>query len=111
LDLCTDQIVAGLSFGFWVGMLQNRYNPALWSKHLRTAFPDFPRERGRKSLATRAAEIAYLRNLIWHHEPLIKRNISQDFADVMEMLNWLCPAKLKWIRRYCRIPALLRQKP
>ena len=38
----TAQIVAGLSFGFWVGLLQPKYNPDLWSSHLRVAFPHLP---------------------------------------------------------------------
>lgn len=111
LELCTDQVVAGLSLGFWVGILQDRYHPPIWSRHLRMAFPDFPEGRGRKSLFVRAGEIASLRNRIWHHEPLIKRDISRDFAHVMEMLTWLSPATAKWIRPHCRVPALLRQKP
>jgi len=44
------QVVAGLSFGFWVGMLQKRYNPSIWSRQLRSAFPHLPPNKGRKSL-------------------------------------------------------------
>jgi hypothetical protein len=29
----------------------------------------------------------------------------------MELLTWLCPHKAAWVRPYCRVPALLRQKP
>ena len=111
LALCTDQVVAGLSFGFWTAMIQKRYHPAIWSKHLRTAFPHLPPGRSRKSLATRARDVSTLRNRIWHHEPLVKRNVSQDYADVMEMLGWLCLAKAEWVRPHCRVPALLREKP
>lgn len=111
LELYIDQVVAGLSLGFWVGILQGRYYPPIWSRHLRSAFPDFPQNRAIKSLAIRAGEIAYLRNRIWHHEPLIKRDISLDFGNVMEMLEWLSPATVKWIRPCCRVPTLLRQKP
>jgi hypothetical protein len=87
LTLCNGQVVAGLSFGFWVGLLHKRYNPCVWSKHLRAAFPDLPTGRSRKTLAARAAEVATLRNRISHHEPLIGRDISADFANVMEFCN------------------------
>jgi hypothetical protein len=50
LVLHTGQVVAGLSFGFWVGILDGRYNPPIWGNQLRVAFPDFPAGRGRKSL-------------------------------------------------------------
>jgi two-component system CheB/CheR fusion protein len=36
----------------WVGMLDGRYNPQIWSKHLRTAFPNLPSDvRGKVLLA------------------------------------------------------------
>lgn len=111
LELCTDQVIAGLSLGFWVGMLDGRYNAAIWSKQLRVAFPNLPAGRGRKSLALAAADVATLRNRIWHHEPLISRDISKDFATVMALLEWICPSSANWIKPHCRVPQILRQKP
>jgi hypothetical protein len=111
LELCTDQVVAGLSLGFWVGILGGAYNAPIWSRQLRTAFPNFPPGRGRKSMFDTAGKIATLRNRIWHHEPLIARNLSQDFADVMTLLEWICPSKAAWIKPHCRVPQILRQKP
>jgi hypothetical protein len=110
-ELCTDQVVAGLSFGFWVGILHGRYNPPIWGRQLRASFPHLPAGRSRKSLSEDAGTVATLRNRIWHHEPLINRNISQDFATVMRLLEWICPVKAAWIRRHCRVPQILRQKP
>ncbi len=105
------QIVAGLSFGFWVGMLQPRYNMTIWSKHLRVVFPNLPEGRSRKSLARAVGEIAFLRNRISHHEPLLKRDISRDYKLVTEVLEWVCPSKHSWLRPHCRVPEILRQKP
>jgi hypothetical protein len=105
------QVVAGLSFGFWVGMLQRRYNPPIWSKHLRHSFPFLPPKIGRDDILDKARKVATLRNRISHHEPLISRDISGDYANVMEFLGWLCPTKIKWIRTHCRLPEVLRQKP
>jgi hypothetical protein len=111
LELYVDQVVAGLSLGFWVGLLDGRYNPPIWSKHLRASFPHLPAGRGRKSLFTEAGKVATLRNRISHHEPLIARNISQDFATVMLLLEWINPIKAAWLRPHCRVPLVLRQKP
>jgi hypothetical protein len=105
------QVVAGLSFGFWVGILQPRYNVNLWSKHLRVAFPNLPQNRSRKSLAKAASDIAFLRNRISHHEPLLRRSHSNDYKLVIETLEWLCPSKHGWLRPHCRVPELMRQKP
>lgn len=105
------QIVAGLSFGFWVGMLQPRYNPGIWSKQLRAAFPHLPEDRSRKSLARMSGTIANLRNRISHHEPLLKRSLLEDYGAVMEVLGWLSPAKQRLIRPHCRVPEIVRQRP
>jgi hypothetical protein len=105
------QMVANLSFGFWVGMLQPRYNPDVWSAHLRTSFPNLPTDRSRYNLAASAKRTADLRNRIWHHEPIFRMNLSEEYRSVMELLSWICPIKAAWLRPHCRVPQLLRQKP
>lgn len=105
------QVVAGLSFGFWVGMLQGRYNPSLWSKQIKIAFAKLPNDRGRKSLVKRAGEIAHLRNRISHHEPLIERDHHDDYRRVIEMLRWICPDKADWTAANCTVPHVIRERP
>ena len=93
LSPVTGQVVAGLSFGFWVGMLHKRYNPLLWSGNLRMAFPSLPADRNRASLPVAAGRVATLRNRIWHHEPIIKRDLSAEYGTIMTLLEWISPAK------------------
>jgi hypothetical protein len=109
--LVTGQVVATLSFGFWVGMLQPRYNPDVWSRQLRLAFLSFPTEKSRYDLAASAKRVADLRNRIWHHEPIFRMNLLEEFSGVMELLSWVCPIKAAWIKPQCRVPGLMRQKP
>lgn len=111
LALNSGQIVAGLSFGFWVGMLQRRYNPALWSGRLRTSFPDLPPNRNRASVAQAASRTAWLRNRIWHHEPIIRLDLSAEYGSVMTLLAWLSASKASWVKTRSRVPSLLRNKP
>ena len=111
LELCTGQVVAGLSFGFWVGILDGRYNPPIWGGQLRIAFRFLPAGRGRKSLNTRVRDVATLRNRISHHEPLIGRDALTDFSNLMSLLEWLSPAKAAWTKPHCRVPEIVRQRP
>ena len=62
--LVTGQIVAGLSFGFWVSMLDARYNPAVWSNQLARGFPSLPSAKSRDDLQKVARRIAKFRNRI-----------------------------------------------
>lgn len=107
----TGQVVAALSFGFWVAMLHKRHNPAIWSQHFRTSFPHLPPGVTLTALRDEVREIADLRNRLWHHEPIFKRNLSNDHARCMRVVMWLCPAKAAWIRPHCRFPRLIREKP
>lgn len=111
LPLITAQIVAGLSFGFWVGLLQPKYNPDLWSSHLRVAFPHLPPNETRGTLFKYAGDVATLRNRISHHEPIFKRDLLLDFGELMKLLAWICPDTGAWIRPHCHAPALMRVKP
>lgn len=111
LPLTAGQVVAGLSFGFWVGMLQKRYNPVIWGGHLHQSFPDYPANRNRASLAQAVGRVAWLRNRIWHHEPIIGLDLSAEYGTVMRLLTWLSEPKAEWIRAHSRVPTLLRQKP
>jgi hypothetical protein len=107
----TDQVVATLSFGFWVGMLQRRYNPGLWNKQIRVAFPNFPTNQHHESIYRTAESIAELRNRIFHHEPVIGRNISGDYANILTLMKWMCPETEKWVRQHSSVPVVLRMKP
>lgn len=111
IKLETGQIVAGLSFGFWVGMLQPKYNPPIWGRYLKIAFPDLPGREGRDSLFKTGGNIAKLRNRISHHEPLIKEDALSRYSEVMKMLAWICPETEKWIRPQCDVPKIVRSKP
>lgn len=110
-SLVTGQIVAGLSFGFWVSMLDARYNPAVWSKHLRTGFPDLPTGTTRNQLQVAARRVANFRNRIWHHEPIFRDNISEEYAHCIDMLGWICRHKAAWVKPQCKVMAVLRCKP
>lgn len=105
------QAVEGLSLGFWVALLESRYNSAIWNSHLTSVFPHLPEKTPRRLVADRARHAQYLRNRISHHEPIFARDLSRDFSRLMQFLGWLSPAKAAWIRPHCRVPALLRRKP
>ena len=85
--LTNDQVVATLSFGFWVGMLEPRYNPAIWAAHLRAAFPGLPDGRARTSVHQSAVSALTLRNRIFHHEPLISLDLSKTHSDISNLLS------------------------
>ena len=109
--LSTPQLVATLSFGFWVGLLRPRYHPSIWSSYLWSSFRNLPKNKARQDLAVSAKRVADLRNRIWHHEPVFRMDLSDEYHAIVQLLTWICPIKASWLRPYCRVPQMLRQKP
>lgn len=106
----TGRMTAELSFGFWQNMLLPKYQMPLWSQ-LHTSFADLPASIDQTALYGKCGVVRELRNRISHHEPIFQRNISQDYADCLELISWLSAAKAIWIKPHCSVMALLRQRP
>jgi|TARA_B110000908_G_C10228219_1_gene439162 hypothetical protein len=107
----TGQIVATLTLGFWVAMLDPRYNSKIWSRQLRTTFPNLPANKDRKHLHSKSKQVANLRNRISHHEPIFKGNLMEDYSGIMQLQMWMCPNKQAWVKSLCDFPKVSRQRP
>jgi len=67
------RIIAELSFGFWTSLFDVRYehNQILWPKLLKPTFPYLPKgQRTRAFLSRELNRIRFLRNRVFHHEPI-----------------------------------------
>jgi hypothetical protein len=106
-----DEMVSRMSFGFWVATLAPQYKPKIWSKHLMAAFPYLPSGTTQQVIYARANKALELRNKIFHHEPLIDRNLLVYHSELMELLKWICPKSQLWIKAHCSIPTVARNKP
>lgn len=111
------QVVAGLSFGFWVALLgkggwiselnrKANYEMSLWRPALRHAFPH------RRTLNRRQAHAALdplriLRNRIAHHEPIFNRDLMDDYRQIIEVTGWISPTTSEWLDRHSRVQAIL----
>lgn len=115
-------IVAALSFGFWISLLERGgriqavgggkadYEKTLWRPALRGAFPH-AQNLTRRQAQIRLNALRHLRNRIAHHEPIFPRNLQDDLADISQVLGWISPHKQAWMQAHCRIGGLLTQPP
>jgi hypothetical protein len=94
--LSPGKVVAELTFGFWVKLTSSAYEKSLWVKHL---YKIFPIRVKRTQLHGRLTELKTLRNRIAHHERIIgKRDLLQDYPDLLEAIRWVSPAIESWVR-------------
>ncbi|MBI3710991.1 MAG: hypothetical protein HY246_25380 [Proteobacteria bacterium] len=107
----TDRIVAILPFGFWSGMLAPAYGRPIWFASIRATFPDLPFGRSMKSVNAHIQGINTLRNRIYHHKPLIGRDISLHHTQIVQAVGWVSAEIASWLRHHSKVPELIRQRP
>ena len=109
-------IVAALSFGFWERLLSHgprgkqNYEMLLWRPALHKAFPHAERRR-RQTIHRPILELRNLRNRIAHHEPVFRRNLEADYADILRVIGWICPVTKAWVSHQCQVTQVLAARP
>ena len=112
----TPHVIAALAFGFWTTMLQPRYQNTLWAHALNRAFPEFfvlhHRKITRPEAAAQFDEVRQFRNRVFHHEPLFRRALQDDYAAIRVAASWICPELLAWLeRRSTRCTSMIAKGP
>ena len=111
------QIVAALSFGFWVSLLgpggrigptgrKANYEMTLWRPAVRRAFPHrspLTRKQAHRPLN----DLRKLRNRIAHHEPIFVRNLLEDHRRILDVTGWISPSARSWMEGHSRVAVLL----
>ncbi|MCO5973185.1 hypothetical protein [Actinoallomurus soli] len=99
-----------LGFGFWRYLLSARYEQSLWTPALRHAFPELRPQR-RREVADRVARLHLLRNRLAHHEPIHRRDLAADHADLIFVASAICPHAAAWIERNSTVTAVVSRRP
>ncbi|MDA0782414.1 MAG: Abi family protein [Proteobacteria bacterium] len=110
-ELNTDDIVATLSMGFWVGLLWRHYETKLWRPCIYNAFPNAPKPFTRSAAAKKLSVIKDLRNRIAHHEPVYNRNLPEMHSTLLETLGWMCEDTKQWLISNSTFDEVYSQKP
>jgi hypothetical protein len=87
------RIVAELSFGFWTSLFDVRYehDQTLWPKLLKPTFPFMPKgQRTRSYLSRELNRIRFLRNRIFHYEPIWHwKDLPQQHDSIIYLIKSL----------------------
>lgn len=102
-------VVASLSFGFWVLLLSHQYEMTLWRPTLRKAFPHI-RTIKRRQVHVPLKELKDLRNRIAHHRPIFFHPLRERYRDLLEVIRWISPHTKKWVAAHSRVEAILEER-
>lgn len=101
-----NDLITKLTFGFWVSLVSQAYDRALWVPALYRAFPHY---RGRRdALHAELREVLRLRNRVMHHEPIHRCNLQADYEAIYRLLDYMSPDLAVVVRQVDRVPHVLR---
>jgi hypothetical protein len=102
------QIIAGLSFGFWAGLLGPKYED-LWRDSLRRAFPNSSGRRKQVSVAVEG--VRKFRNRLAHHDSMINVDVPFEIRQVIELASYINTNAAAWLECRSEAMAAYAQRP
>ena len=105
------KIVAELTMGFWVRLLNAEYERILW-KPLRRAFPYLEKnKKQRNKVSAPLNKIRDFRNRVFHHEPIAWNlaKVSETNEMIIEVLEWLNSDLPNFAAEINRVPEILEK--
>lgn len=102
------QIIAGLSFGFWSGLLGPKYEE-LWRECLHRAFPNSTGKR--KQVAVAVERVRKFRNRLAHHDSTINVDIPFEIRQIFELTSYIDVNAGRWLERCSSVMAVYAQRP
>jgi hypothetical protein len=97
-----------LPFGFWIGLLSNRYHQSLWVPILNKSFPKSKQKRA--DIHKDLYAVLRLRNRIAHHEPIFDMDLFLLSNNIKNVLGQLDLNKEIWLKKNSRVDAVLKKK-
>lgn len=108
----TDQIVADLSAGFWVGLLGKSYDvPFAWRYNLSGRVFKNDATIDRDAAFQTCGRLLDLRNRVAHHEPIFHLNLADLRDDLDKILNGLCGPTHNYMASACSFATVWSAKP
>jgi hypothetical protein len=105
--MSADDVVAQLTFGFWISLISGRYHRSLWIPTLHRVF--LGATRG--VLHEDFQKILSLRNRIMHHEPIHHRHLEADHETIYRLLSRFSNELVHELASRDRVPKLLAGRP
>ena len=110
-NITPSKVVAELTLGFWVSLLNSEYERLLW-KDLRRAFPYLPKkERQRKNVSAPLNTFRSFRNRVFHNESICwnLHRVEEIHQKMITVLGWINKDVPGWLQQVDRFETVCRQ--
>lgn len=108
-----DELVSRLDFGFWTGLFdthylyRSRHDRRLWPHALTHVFPSATPMPPLRSLRSTLNDLRHLRNRVFHHEPVWRRDLAADRERILALIGWMDADAGRAAAALDRLPSLL----
>ena len=110
-QITTSKIIAELTLGFWVSLLNAEYERLLW-KDLRRAFPYIPKkDRKRKNVSAPLNRFRAFRNRVFHNESICwnMKKVQEIHDELLLVLEWINKDLPEWLTKIDRFENVQEQ--
>jgi hypothetical protein len=110
----TGKVIAELKFVFWQKMFTARNDVRIWDAQILSLFPNSPSLTARQlrlKIYNDLEAIRQLRNRIAHHEPIFTRNLADDLARMLELVDLRSREAATWVTAMEDVTAILAERP
>ena len=113
-----NQVVANLSFSFWVNAFHKNRFYGFWRNEINNTFPNwkekFPNKKTqdiRDEIRNIIKPIYKLRNRAAHHEPILNMNVKDVHQNMIQLTTLICKETAKWIEQNSKVIEVLNNDP
>jgi hypothetical protein len=110
-SMAADDVVAELTFGFWVHLTTSPYDQALWPKSYALSFPNKPGKVKREDLWQRLEKLRLFRNRIAHHSPIFDHAPKSEYQNCLTLIEWICHDTKWFTGMVSRIDRVINARP
>jgi hypothetical protein len=109
--LTQNHIVAGLSFGFWVGLMASAFKNHIWVNGINQSFPNAKAEDDQKSIFNKLEKMRCFRNQIMHHYAIFDKKPQTEYQNILAISKLICDDTHWLIKRCSNVGQTLNKRP
>jgi hypothetical protein len=106
-----DHVIARMSFGFWLSLLNAPMTNRIWSGNIHPIFPNMPHHLGQSDVHQRLERLRLFRNAVMHHYAIFDKAPGIEWENIKIILGWICQPTVKLMMQLADPKKVLSAKP
>ena len=110
-NFSVNDVIAGMTFGFWGHLLSHQYGHQFWSAGLSIYFPFLPIGHQLIHVYKRVDDLRDFRNDVFHHQPIFDKHPKRKYNQIRELLSWVCKDTVWLMGELCNPDLVIQRRP